>query len=64
MPITEDSNGAAIVQAIVELAHVMQLRVVVEGVETHEQFVMLGELGVDSFQGFLFGRPAPVSEIG
>ena len=39
-------------------------RVVVEGVETHEQFVMLGELGVDSFQGFLFGRPAPVSEIG
>lgn len=64
VPITEDSNGAAIVQAIVELAHVMQLRVVVEGVETHEQFVMLGELGVDSFQGFLFGRPAPVSEIG
>ncbi|MGK0714551.1 putative bifunctional diguanylate cyclase/phosphodiesterase [Leucobacter sp. W1153] len=60
LPITEDSNGAAIVQAIVELAHVMQLKVVVEGVETREQFLLLRELGVDSFQGYLFGRPAPL----
>lgn len=60
LPITEDSNGAAIVQAIVELAHVMRLNVVVEGVETEEQFVLLRELGVDSFQGYLFGRPAPL----
>lgn len=63
LPITEDSNGAAIVQAIVDLAHVMQLKVVVEGVETREQFLMLRELGVDSFQGYLFGRPAPLAQI-
>lgn len=61
LPITENSDGIAIVRAIVELAHVMQLNVVVEGVETEEQFVMLRELGVDSFQGYLFGKPAPLS---
>ncbi len=60
VPVTEPGSGPAVVRAIVELAHEMKLHVVAEGVETEAQFTALRELGVDSFQGYLFGRPAPL----
>ncbi|MDG3004582.1 EAL domain-containing protein [Paludisphaera mucosa] len=37
--------------------------VLAEGVETVEEKAMLGDMGVDLFQGYLFGRPAPVPAV-
>jgi len=48
---------AAIVSAIVAMAHSLQLRVVAEGVETAAQLQVLAHHGCDIAQGFLFARP-------
>jgi diguanylate cyclase (GGDEF)-like protein len=52
-------QDTAIVRAIVELAHALELHVTAEGVETAEQHEALRMLGCDSMQGFLFARPMP-----
>jgi EAL domain-containing protein (putative c-di-GMP-specific phosphodiesterase class I) len=39
------------------MAHALGLQVVVEGVETEEQLVLLREIGCDLVQGFLLSRP-------
>jgi diguanylate cyclase (GGDEF)-like protein len=50
-------QDTAIVRAIVELAHALELHVTAEGVETAEQHEALRTLGCDSMQGFLFAQP-------
>jgi len=42
---------------IISMAHNMKIRVVVEGIETQEQFDTVRLLGADDTQGYLFGRP-------
>ncbi len=49
----------SIIQAIIELAHVLELNVVAESIETEEQRKILAELGCDHMQGYLFSRPLP-----
>jgi diguanylate cyclase len=49
---TTNSDAAAIVKAIISLAHSLRLKVVAEGVETAQQLLQLRELGCDQFQGF------------
>jgi EAL domain-containing protein (putative c-di-GMP-specific phosphodiesterase class I) len=56
-------NAAVIVQAIVALGRALGVKVVVEGVETEEQRVLLRLAGCDEMQGFLFARPAPAKAI-
>ena len=50
-------SDAAIVRAILAMCNALDLRVVAEGVETHEQWTRLLDDGCRNFQGFLFGRP-------
>ncbi len=56
-------QDTAIVRAIVELAHALELHVTAEGVETAEQHEALQALGCDSMQGFLFARPMPTEAM-
>ncbi len=50
-------NNVAIVQAIITLAHNLDIRVVGEGVETEAQLAQLLVLECDFGQGYLFARP-------
>lgn len=58
-----DPDDAALVMAIVNLAHALRLRVVAEGVETQEQLRFLRLLRCDEIQGYLISRPLPVDGI-
>ncbi len=57
------AEDATIVSAIVTLAQNLHLKVVAEGVETQKQRAFLTELGCDSMQGFLLGKPMPAPEF-
>ncbi|QDL94365.1 bifunctional diguanylate cyclase/phosphodiesterase (plasmid) [Paroceanicella profunda] len=50
------ANDAAIVRAIIDLAHATVLETTAEGVETEEQNAQIDALGCDSVQGFLFSE--------
>jgi diguanylate cyclase (GGDEF)-like protein/PAS domain S-box-containing protein len=54
-----------LVRGLVDLAKVLGLQTVAEGVETEEQLERLRELGCDMVQGYLFARPlpAPAAEL-
>jgi diguanylate cyclase (GGDEF)-like protein/PAS domain S-box-containing protein len=52
-----DSQGSALVRAIVELAHTFELETVAEGIEEVEQLDRLRSFGCASGQGYLFARP-------
>jgi diguanylate cyclase (GGDEF)-like protein len=62
--VTTDPDDAALVMAIVTLAHNLRLRVVAEGVENEEQLRFLQLLRCDEVQGYLFSRPLPAAEMG
>ena len=50
-------EGQAIVKAIVDMAHHLELELVAEGVEDEETAGVLRSLGVERLQGYLFSRP-------
>jgi EAL domain-containing protein (putative c-di-GMP-specific phosphodiesterase class I) len=50
-------ENVAIIQSIVQLAQSFRMSVTAEGVETPEDFERMRELGCDTIQGYLFGRP-------
>ncbi len=58
-----DTDSLAITRAIIELGHVLDLKVVAEGVECEQQAQILDELGCDLLQGFYLSHPLMSSEI-
>ncbi len=52
-----------IVNSIKNIAHILSMETVVEGVETEQQFNALSSVGCDLFQGYYFSRPLPSNEI-
>ncbi len=59
MSMTTDPDAAAIVKAMIELAHALGLKVVAEGAETKEVWDALARLGCDEAQGFYISEPLP-----
>ncbi|MEA2984296.1 MAG: hypothetical protein QOD94_550 [Alphaproteobacteria bacterium] len=62
-PLGKSENSGFIIQAIVALGRALNLSVLVEGVETEEQRVLLRLAGCNEMQGFLFARPGPAQTI-
>ncbi len=58
-----DPSDAAIVRSTIDLAHNLGLRVVAEGVESHEAWRRLEDLGCDLAQGFHVSRPVPAEAM-
>ena len=61
--LTTDDDSAAVVRAIIALAHSLNLRVIAEGVESEEQYRFLSEQGCDEFQGFLCSHAVSAQEM-
>jgi len=61
--INEDPDAAALCEAIIQMAHVLSLKVIAEGVETAEQLEYLATRGVDLVQGYYYSRPLPAAEF-
>jgi len=58
-----EPDDAALVLAIITLAHNLRLRVIAEGVETEEQLRLLHLLRCDEIQGSLFSKPLPADAL-
>ncbi|MFK5925565.1 MAG: EAL domain-containing protein [Desulfuromusa sp.] len=58
-----DSNDTAIVNSVIALGKSMNLEIIAEGIETVEQLDLLKKEGCDQGQGYLFGRPMPVTAL-
>ncbi len=63
MDLGKDADDAAIVSAIIAMAHNLGLKVVAEGVETRMQLSFLSQRGCDQCQGYLFSKPIPAEEL-
>jgi diguanylate cyclase (GGDEF)-like protein len=61
--LTNDANDAAIVQAVIQMGHSLNLRVIAEGVENAEALARLRALGCDEVQGYYFAKPMPADEF-
>jgi diguanylate cyclase (GGDEF)-like protein len=57
-----EGRPAAIIQAITQLAHALELKTTAEGVETQAQCEVLQSLGCGQAQGFLFARPMSAAD--
>jgi EAL domain-containing protein (putative c-di-GMP-specific phosphodiesterase class I) len=59
----QSHESTAVISSLVTLARGLGLNITAEGVETEEQLAQLRELGVNFAQGYLLGRPMPVSQL-
>ena len=56
-------KAKSVVQAVTNMVHNMQLKMVAEGVETREQLEEMERLGIDYIQGFFFSKPVDKEEF-
>ncbi|MFV7769466.1 EAL domain-containing protein [Shewanella marisflavi] len=58
-----DSDGVALCEAIIVMAHKLGIKVIAEGVETQFQHDILANAGCDFGQGYLYSRPVSLAEF-
>ncbi|MDP1979974.1 GGDEF and EAL domain-containing protein [Undibacterium sp.] len=61
--LASDKSDIALSEAIIMMAHKLDLKVVAEGVETQQQHDLLKQAGCDFAQGYLFSKPVPPEEF-
>ncbi len=61
--LASDPDDAAIVRAIIQMAHSLDLRTIAEGVETPDLLAQLRAFGCDEAQGYHYARPMPAAEF-
>ena len=61
--ILKDPEAAAIVKAIIAMAHSLKLKTIAEGVEHKDQLKFLRDHGCDEVQGYFFSKPLPMEEV-
>jgi EAL domain-containing protein (putative c-di-GMP-specific phosphodiesterase class I) len=61
--LTTNNQSLALCEAIVMLAHKLDLKVIAEGIETTNQYDLLKAMGCDYGQGYLLARPMPASDF-
>lgn len=61
--LTANTASKHIVKTIIDLANLLDIEIIAEGVEKKEQFEILKHLGCINFQGFYFAQPVPVEDI-
>ncbi len=62
--VDNDPKKRLFVSSVVNMAHIMGMVVVAEGIETEDEFRLCRDVGADYAQGFLVGRPtARISEV-
>ncbi len=61
--IVQNRRARGLIEAILQICHVLDLNCVAEGVETEEQFALLSSLGCTHAQGYLIGHPEPPEKI-
>jgi diguanylate cyclase (GGDEF)-like protein/PAS domain S-box-containing protein len=61
--LADNPEDAAIVRAVIQLGHSLQLQVIAEGVETERQLAALRSFGCDEIQGYLLSRPLPAEDF-
>jgi EAL domain-containing protein (putative c-di-GMP-specific phosphodiesterase class I) len=59
----DDNNDEAIVQAIINLANIFNLKVQAEGVESKEHEELLKELNCNLAQGYYYNKPMPLNDF-
>ena len=57
------ADKQAIVDAIIQMAHRLQMKVVAEGVENVQQVELLRKMGCDYIQGYYYSKPLPIDEF-
>jgi len=55
-------QSAAIVRAVIDLGHGLEMSIIAEGVETIDQLAFLAREGCDGVQGYLLGKPLPIGQ--
>ena len=55
-------QSAAIVRAVIDLGHGLDMSIIAEGVETVDQLAFLAREGCDGVQGYLLGKPLPIGK--
>ena len=58
----QNDSSKKYVSMIISIGHVLDLKVISEGVESPEQIVVLKKIGCDYIQGFVWGKPMPPEE--
>jgi diguanylate cyclase (GGDEF)-like protein len=61
--LTTDSKNTAIITAIIQMAHSLNLKVIAEGVETEIERDFLCQQECDAMQGYFFSRPIPAPDF-
>jgi len=59
----KNKNSASIVNAIIAMAHALNIKTIAEGVETKKQLQFIQKAGCDEYQGYYYSEPLPPDEL-